>query len=134
LARTLKVIPLTIYVTPEQKMMLDGITKQKRTNVSNLLRSVIDAYLKHMDQAFMHPAERDIFAKLQKMEDRLVKLNLKGLHATGRIMYLVAAAWKMGHRNEPLTQEVYEALMEKSKVVSREWVDNYPSRDESKAS
>ena len=106
----------------------NGRTQRKRTNVSHLLREVIEAYLKYMDQAFMHPGERDIMAKLQKMEDRLVRLNLKGLHATGRIMYLVAAAWKMGHRNEPLTEEVYEALMEKSKVVSSQWMENYPQK------
>ena len=114
--------------------MLDGITKRKRTNVSHLLREVIEAYLKYMDQAFMHPGERDIMAKLQKMEDRLVKLNLKGLHATGRIMYLVAAAWKMGHRNEPLNDETYQALMEKSKKVSYEWLENHPYRSDKKAS
>ena len=134
MARTQKVIPLTIYVTPAQKLMLDGITKRKRTNVSHLLREVIEAYLKYMDQAFMHPGERDIMAKLQKMEDRLVRLNLKGLHATGRIMYLVAAAWKMGHRNEPLNDETYQALMEKSKAASYQWMDNGRGRDIEKVS
>ncbi len=69
--------------------MLDGITKQKRTNTSLLLRSVIESYLNFMDKAFLHPGERDVMAKLQKMEDRLVRLNLKGLRATGQILYLV---------------------------------------------
>jgi hypothetical protein len=68
-----------------------------------------------MDQAFMHPAERDIMAKLNKMEDRLVKLNLKGLHATGRIMYLVAAAWKMGNRKEPLKDKHTKPLWKRAK-------------------
>ncbi len=47
-------------------MMLDGITKQKRTNTSLLLRSVIESYLNFMDKAFLHPGERDVTAKLQK--------------------------------------------------------------------
>jgi len=45
-----------------------------------------------------------------------------------------AAAWKMGHRNEPHSEEVYQALMEKSKVVSSQWMENYPPRKETKAS
>ncbi len=134
LARTQKVVPLTIYVTPVQKMMLDGITRQKRTNVSVLLRSVIDEYVRYMDRAFMHPAEQDVMAKLQKMEDRLVRLNLKGLHATGRILYLVSAAWKMGRNDEPLTEDAFETLMDKSKVSSREWLQNFPSRPKKEAS
>lgn len=69
MAKTQKVIPVTIYVTPEQKMMLDMISKQKRSNVSNLLRSVLDAYLKYMDKAFLHPGEQDVMARLQKLED-----------------------------------------------------------------
>lgn len=134
MAKTQKVIPVTIYVTPEQKMMLDMISKQKRSNVSNLLRSVIDAYLKYMDKAFLHPGEQDVMARLQKLEDRLVRLNLKGLHATGRILYMVGAAWKMGHNQEPLTTERFEELMEKSKNFAANWLDNRPQRDESKAS
>ena len=134
MAKTQKVIPVTIYVTPEQKLMLDMITKQKRTNVSKLLRSVIDAYLKYMDKAFLHPGEQDVMARLQKLEDRLVRLNLKGLHGTGRLLYLVGAAWKMGHNREPLTDETYQALMEKSKNFAANWLDNRPPRDESKAS
>ena len=134
MARTQKVVPLTIYVTPAQKMMLDGISKQKRTNISLLLRSVIDKYVRYMDKAFMHPAEQDVMAKLQKMEERLVRLNLKGLHATGRILYLVGAAWKVGHNHEPLTQDVYETLMDKSKVFSSQWLENYPSRQKKEAS
>ncbi len=134
MAKTQKVIPVTIYVTPEQKMMLDMISKQKRSNVSNLLRSVIDAYLKYMDKAFLHPGEQDVMARLQKLEDRLVRLNLKGLHATGRILYMVGVAWKMGHNQEPLTTERFEELMEKSKNYAANWLDNRPPRDESKAS
>jgi hypothetical protein len=115
-------------------MMLEGITKQKRTNTSLLLRSVIESYLNFMDKAFLHPGERDVMAKLQKMEDRLVRLNLKGLRATGQILYLVMAAWKMGHNQEPLTAETYEALMDKSEAVTSQWLQNFPSRPEKKAS
>lgn len=114
--------------------MLDMISKQKRSNVSNLLRSVIDAYLKYMDKAFLHPGEQDVMARLQKLEDRLVKLNLKGLHATGRILYMVGVAWKMGHNQEPLTTERFEELMEKSKNFSANWLDNRPGPGETKAS
>lgn len=82
----------------------------------------------------MHPAEQDVMAKLQKMEERLVRLNLKGLHAIGRILYLVGAAWKVGHNHEPLTPDVYETLMDKSKVFSSQWLENYPSRQKKEAS
>lgn len=128
MAKTQNFIPLTIYVTPAQKMMLDGITKQKRTNVSILLRAVIDMYLRYIDKAFLHPGEKDVMAKLQKIEDRLVRLNIKGLHATGRLVYLVETAWKMGHNNEPLEPDAYAALITKSKLVSSEWLDNRPNK------
>ncbi len=87
LAKTQKVIPVTIYDTPEQKMILDMIRKKKRSNVSNLLRSVIDAYLKYMDKAFLHPGEQDVMARLQKLEDRLVRLNLRSSPTSRQAKY-----------------------------------------------
>jgi len=77
-------------------MMLDAIATKKRMKVSLLMRNVMDTYVKYMDTAFLHPSEEDIMLKLEQLEDRLVKLSLKGLHATGRIHYLSSMLWKFG--------------------------------------
>lgn len=133
MSQTTRLVPLHIYVTPEQKMMLERIAKQKKSNVSLLMRKVLEAYLKYMDKAFMHPGEQDVMAKLQKMEDRLVRLSLKGLQATGQILYLNSSIWKVGLNHNGLDQEDFLVLMERSKLYASNWLDNRPKKDNSSA-
>lgn len=114
-------------------MMLERIAKQKKSNVSLLMRKVLEAYLKYMDKAFMHPGEQDVMAKLQKMEDRLVRLSLKGLQATGQILYLNSSIWKVGLNHNGLDQEDFLVLMERSKLYASNWLDNRPKKDNSSA-
>lgn len=124
MAKTKNLVPLHIYLTPEQKLILDKIADQKKTNISVLIRSIIDMYVKYMDKAFMHPAEQDVMAKLQKIEDRLVRLNLKGLHATGQILYLLSMIWRMGTPTKGMSEESYGQLVDKSKSAAVHWLEN----------
>ncbi len=134
LGKSRNLVPVHIYLTPEQKLMLDKIADQKKTNMSVLIRGVLDMYLKYMDKAFMHPAEQDVMAKLQKIEDRLVKLNLKGLHATGQILYLLSMVWRMGTPTNRMSDEAYATLVDKSKSAAVTWLENRPAKkDENKS-
>lgn len=128
MAKTKNLVPLHIYLTPEQKLILDKIADQKKTNISVLIRSIIDMYVKYMDKAFMHPAEQDVMAKLQKIEDRLVRLNLKGLHATGQILYLLSMIWRMGTPTKGMSEESYAQLVDKSKSAAVHWLENRPPK------
>lgn len=130
---TTRLVALHIYVTPEQKMLVEKIAKQKKTTVSLLIRTVLDAYLKYMDKAFMHPGEQDVMARLQKLEDRLVRLSLKGLHATGQILYLNSCIWKVGVNPKGMGQQEFLGLMETSKHYASSWLDNRPKKDDSNA-
>jgi hypothetical protein len=104
--------------------MLDAIATKKRMKVSLLMRNVMDTYVKYMDTAFLHPPEEDIMLKLEQLEDRLVKLFLKGLHATGRIHYLSAMLWKFGASRTGLDGHEYEVLMEKSNIAALNWLES----------
>ena len=133
MAKSRNLIPVHIYLTPQQKMFLDKIADQKKTNISELIRSVVEMYVKYMDKAFMHPVEQDILCKLQKIEDRLVRLSLKGLHATGQLLYLQSMIWKMGTPTNRMSDDAYAMLVEKSKTAAVTWLDNRPGkRDEDK--
>lgn len=128
MAKSKNLVPVHIYLTPEQKLILEKIADQKRTNISVLIRSIVDMYVKYMDKAFMHPGEQDVMAKLQKIEDRLVRLNLKGLHATGQILYLLSMVWKMGTPRERMSDDSYGKLVDKSKAAAVHWLENRPAK------
>lgn len=128
MGKSRNLVAVHIYLTPEQKLMLEKIADQKRINLSVLIRSIVDMYVKYMDKAFMHPAEQDVMARLQKIEDRLVRLNLKGLHATGQILYLISMVWKMGSPTTRLTDENYATLVDKSKSAAVTWLENRPAK------
>lgn len=128
LGKSKNLISVHIYLTPAQKMMLDAIATKKRIKVSLLMRNVMDTYVKYMDTAFLHPPEQDIMLKLAQLEDRLVKLSLKGLHATGRIHYLSSMLWKFGASRTGLDGHEYEVLMEKSNIAALNWLENRSRR------
>lgn len=125
-----KLVPLHIYVTPEQKLMLEKLANKKKCTVGQLMRSVLEAYLKYMDKAFMHPGEQDVMARIQKLEDRLVRLNLKGLHATGQLLYLNSCIWKVGLNHTGMNQLDFQTLLEKSKFYAASWLDNRPKKSD----
>lgn len=128
MGKSKNLISVHIYLTPAQKMMLDAIATKKRMKVSLLMRNVMDTYVKYMDTAFLHPPEEDIMLKLEQLEDRLVKLSLKGLHATGRIHYLSAMLWKFCASRTGLDGHEYEVLMEKSNIAALNWLENRTKR------
>lgn len=128
MGKSKNLISVHIYLTPAQKMMLDKIAEKKRMKVSLLMRTVMDTYLKYMDTAFLHPPDKDLMLKLEQLEDRLVKLSLKGLHATGRVTYLTSMLWKFGANACGLDQDEYEVLMEKSNIASLNWLESRTKR------
>ena len=128
MGKSKNLISVHIYLTPAQKMMLEAMATKKRVKVSLLMRDVMDTYLKYMDTAFLHPPEEDVMLKLTQLEDRLVKLSLKGLHATGRIHYLSSMLWKFGASRTGLDGHEYEVLMEKSNIAALNWLENRTKR------
>jgi len=128
LGKSKNLISVHIYLTPSQKMMLDAIATKKRIKVSLLMRNAMDTYVKYMDTVFLHPPEQDIMLKLEQLEDRLVKLSLKGLQATGRIHYLTAMLWKFGVSRTGLDGHEFDVLMEKSNIAALNWLERRAKR------
>lgn len=132
MGKSKNLVSVHIYLTPAQKMQLEKIAITKRTPVSLLMRTIVETYLKYMDRAFMHPGENDVMQRIQKLEDRLVRLSIKGMHATGQILYLTSMLWKIGARPEGMEQGEYKAVMDKSKLYSLTWLDNRPKNTDNK--
>lgn len=128
MGKSKNLISVHIYLTPSQKMMLDAIATKKRIKVSLLMRNAMDTYVKYMDTVFLHPPEQDIMLKLEQLEDRLVKLSLKGLQATGRIHYLTAMLWKFGVSRTGLDGHEFDVLMEKSNIAALNWLERRAKR------
>lgn len=66
--------------------------------------------------------------QLEQLEDRLVKLSLKGLHATGRIHYLSSMLWKFGASRTGLDGHDFEVLVGKSNIAALNWLENRSQR------
>lgn len=116
-------IPVQTYLTALQKVKIEQIALARRMTVSELVREIINNYLKTVDQEFSHQHDSLIIDEIRRAEERLVRLHIKTMRGLGETRYMVYQQWVHGGPPpDGLTEEEKKDLLNKSKQFSLEWL------------